>query len=231
MTIPTSLLQQRLVAALEPVRFIFEGAGKSLEATVDQAMAGDLDAVGWMYCYAEEPIRAEMMVLMWALGAPVEVQREMLMRVWDHEHHHLKGWLRLADVKAMFTRAAFPLPDGVPETLTVYRGGFGTTKRMLATGFSWTTDRDTACFFAMRYQGYNDWHTPMLLKATIRRDEIKLMEPDHRESEVVIFGARGSVVDGDVADWQSRCKFYKAEELRRWEQCGSAEPEPCPLAA
>ena len=212
-------LQQRLVATLEPVRFLFEG---NLEETVDRALAGDLDAVDKMYFCAHEHIRAEMMVLMWGLGAPVEVQREMLRQVWDHEHDHLKSWLSVASAKAMFTSAAFPLPDGVPDTLTVYRGGFSTTKRKLAAGFSWTTDRDTACFFAMRYQGYNDWHTPMLLKATIRRDEIKLMEPDHRESEVVIFGARGSVVDGDAADWQSRCEFYQAEKRRRCDQaCAS----------
>lgn len=224
-------LQQRLVATLEPVRFIFEGTGKSLEETVDRAIAGDLDAVGWMYWHAHESMRAELMVLVWALGAPVEVQRELLMRVWDHEHHYLKNWLSLADAKAMFTHAAFPVPADVPETLTVYRGGFGTSKRALAAGFSWTTDRDTACFFAMRYQGYDDWHTPMVLKATIRRDEIMLMEPEHREFEVVIFGARGSVIDGDVADWQSRCKLYQAEEKRRWEQFGSADPEPMPQAA
>lgn len=186
------------------------------EKLIQRSMEGDIEAVEELYCHANERDRAELMVQMFVYRAPSETLRTMLMRVWDHEHRHLLQAVGIRMVKEIFRRADFPPPEGVPDTLTVYRGGFGITQRKLAAGLSWTTDRDIACFFAMRHVIHSGATDPMLLKATIRRDEIRMMEPDHRESEVVIFGARGSAIDGDPSEWADRCRRYMNEKDRRF---------------
>jgi hypothetical protein len=183
-----------------------------VESLIASAFDGDIDAVEEIYCHAREADRAELMVMMFVYRAPKEVLRTMLMRVWDHEHQYLIRSIGIKMVKVIFSKADFSVPADTPPTLTVYRGGYGISQRKLAAGLSWTTDRDVACFFAMRF-GRPD---PMVLRATIRREEIRLLEQDQREDEVVIFGARRSVIDGDPAEWAERYKWYLGEKDRRW---------------
>lgn len=177
---------------------------------------GDIDAVGELYLHLDEPHRAELMVMMSMFRFPIESIREMLKMVWDHEHNHLVRMVGIQRVKAIFRQANFKFPDETPETLTIYRGGFGISHRKLASGLSWTTNRDVACFFAMRYEGED----PLVLKAVIHREEIRLIDPDQRENEIVVFGARRSVIDGEQSDWAARYKRY-IEEKDRWSKFGS----------
>ena len=121
-----------------------------------------------------------------------------------------------AGVKDAFIRSGFEIPDHVPETLVIYRGGYGVSQRVLARGFSWSTAKPTACWFSTRYadiagpRKYRHHYKksidpelgPLVVEAKIHRDEIVCWDPgDREENEVLLFGAKGSKISGDVDEW------------------------------
>jgi hypothetical protein len=83
----------------------------------------------------------------------------------------------------MMTKAEREALSALPEVVTVYRG-CGNVNR---NGCCWSLDWDVAARFPtlMRYRVSD----PMLVTATVRRDEIIALKLDRNESEVITFDA------------------------------------------
>ncbi len=60
----------------------------------------------------------------------------------------------------------------LPESFTIYRGGAGIDKDMLGAGMCWTTNRNTAEWFAVRSS--SEGCPPVLVSARIRKSEVLL---------------------------------------------------------
>jgi hypothetical protein len=82
--------------------------------------------------------------------------------------------------------------DRLPEIVTCYRG----CDRSALIGASWTLDRDIAnCFpFTNRY----NVPSPVVVRATVKRDNILAVKLDREESEIITFSARRQSIE--VAD-------------------------------
>jgi hypothetical protein len=72
-----------------------------------------------------------------------------------------------------------PLPSG--DTFKVYRGVAGVRNRRKVTGYSWTMDLPSACWFASRF-GLDD---PAVYVATIKRRSILAFHNSRHEQEVI----------------------------------------------
>jgi hypothetical protein len=87
---------------------------------------------------------------------------------------------------------------GLPEQVTVWRGGSGPD---VANGWSWTFDRQIACFFAnypANHGRINGFDNAVVLKATIPSSIILHLDNSRDEHEAVIpGGAPGAVLDDD----------------------------------
>ncbi|WP_373509220.1 hypothetical protein [Thiocapsa sp.] len=144
---------------------------------------GDPEAAFRLSIALDNPKRGEASFLLWLAKIPVPAFRAFLQSVWEHDHRHY---------------AAFPLPEDMPETVTVWRGTSALTRPQAVRGLSWTLDRDLACWFAMRFADRNG--SPLLLTARVPRSEIMLDTDERNEREAVIFRKRAKV-DGPQEDW------------------------------
>jgi len=146
---------------------------------------------------------------MWEYKVEREAYRAFLGATWEHDHRHVIAAAgtrrRLA---AMFRYAAFPIPAHIGGTVRVWRGTSALTIAASRAGFSWSLDRDIACWFAMRFAERNGH--PLLLVAEISRDAISYHTNERAEDEVVLFKAPSVAVDGDESDWRSRHDAHSA---------------------
>lgn len=160
---------------------------------------GDPEAAFRLSIALDNPKRGEASFLLWLAKIPVPAFRAFLQSVWEHDHRHLIAAAgRRFDLEAMFRYAAFPLPEDMPETVTVWRGTSALTRAQAVRGLSWTLDRGLACWFAMRFADRNG--SPLLLTARVPRSEIMLDTDERNEREAVIFRKRAKV-DGPPEDW------------------------------
>jgi hypothetical protein len=70
----------------------------------------------------------------------------------------------------------------LPETVTVYRGA---TAGLNEEGLSWTTDRNTAVWFARRFADHRDGE-PVVLTGTVAKSDVIACFTGRGESEVVV---------------------------------------------
>jgi hypothetical protein len=104
-------------------------------------------------------------------------------------------------LRAMFHWATFPVPYDMPAMVDIWRGVNGQrSARRVARGISWTTDRDTACWFAMRFAGYG--RKPLLIRATMPRGELFYPSNERQEFVVICFDAADAAIDGNPEDWR-----------------------------
>jgi hypothetical protein len=102
-------------------------------------------------------------------------------------HHNYHKWGRLW-LKGRPERHEVMEPEerealaALPDLVQIYRGGHH--PKSLHRGFSWTTDRDEAVWFARRYQERRV-RPPHVCKAMVRREDILAMF-DTSEREVVV---------------------------------------------
>lgn len=140
-----------------------------------------------------------------------------LENAWDHDHQYVQqyamnfprededgedcsgSFTNMGEVlKECFEYAAFPIPDDLPETLTVYRGCYGLNRIDTGCGYSWTTSRKTGAWFANRkpfrdifaVAHYDEDLGPCLVKATIKRSDVMLFTNEREEQEVVTFAVK-----------------------------------------
>lgn len=142
--------------------------------------------------------RPEVLFRMLVAKVATETLRAALAEIWGHDHHYLfVGFTR--PYLRQIMRQYGTLPATLPTKLTVWRGGPGPAAK-LRRGWSWTTDRGAACWFATQWRvNQARLGTPLVLRSEI--DAADIVHHDPHDSEFVIFGARNARRD-PVADWQ-----------------------------
>lgn len=164
------------------------------------AFDGDVDAASMLSGTLENHKRGEVAVAMWRCKVPREAFRAYFSPVWMHDHREVEAAAKTRRTLAyMFRYAAFPLPAELPDVVTVWRGSSALTFKETITHPAWTTDRDLACWFAMRFAEYNG--SPLVLTADIAKREIAMFTNDRGESEAVLMRPPAARIDGDVTDW------------------------------
>jgi hypothetical protein len=90
------------------------------------------------------------------------------------------------------------------------------TEAQARTGYSWTTDRNVACWFAMRFAGQRG--SPLVLSTDIAKTVITLFTNERAESEAVLMRSpMTALIDGDMRDWtlgQARLAVAHGGDLR-----------------
>jgi hypothetical protein len=118
-----------------------------------------------------------------------------------------------------FRYAAFPLPEGLPAEVTVWRGMRGAGVQETVKGFSWTMDRDAACAIAMvLYRASRSQGRPLVVRRTVQRERIVYYDPASETqdySEVLFDAPPAGDVDGDEADWRAAADRW-VERNRDW---------------
>ena len=164
------------------------------------AFDGDVEAAFSLSYALQNHKRGDVAVAMWRCKVPKEAFRAYFSSVWDHDHRYVIDAAKTRRTLAhMFRYAAFPLPAELPDVVTVWRGSSYLPFDDARTGYSWTTDRDLACWFAMRFADRNG--SPLVLTADIAKRDIALFTNDRKESEAVLMRPPAARIDGDVSDW------------------------------
>lgn len=169
---------------------------------VRPTFAGDAGAAFGLYVALGNAKRGEVAVVLWRAKIPQPAFRAFLAGAWEHDHRHViaaaETRRRLA---AMFRYAAFPLPDELPERVRVWRGTSALTVAQSRAGYSWTTSRDVACWFATRFAEANG--RPLVLTADVNRSDIAAFTNARNEHEVVLTQPPADVrIDGNPDDWR-----------------------------
>ena len=117
---------------------------------VEPAFSGDPDAALELAAALSNKKRGVVAVTMWDAKVPRPALRVYLESAWDHDHGYVIGEARTRRrLAAMFLYAAFALPDFIGKTVSVWRGTRGVSAARAQAGYSWTLDRDMACWFSM----------------------------------------------------------------------------------
>ena len=179
------------------------------------AFDGDEDAAFSLSISLSNDKRGDVAVAMWKAKVRREAFRLFFLNVWNHDHRYV---IAAAQTRRrlgyMFRYAAFPLPANLPETVTVWRGTSYLPFDDARAGYSWSTDRDLACWFAMRFADCNG--SPLLLAADIAKSDIALFTNSRSESEVVLMRPPAVRIDGDINDW-TVC-YQRKKDTMKFEQ-------------
>ena len=168
--------------------------------SLNAALNGDTEAAGQAAFRAESEYCGAVCVLLYLLDVPAPALAAALGESWSMWHRSLVQNARTRQrLRAMFRKARFPLPEHLPETVRIYRGTSYLPIRIAAKGYAWTIDRDTACFFAMRFAEKNG--NPLVLAADVPRASILHYSNGRDESEAVCFDVDAPAKDGTAADW------------------------------
>jgi len=170
---------------------------------VGPAMIGDVDAAFSLSLALSNEKRGAVTVAFWRVKAPVPAFAALLKAMWGHDRQLLIAAAKTRQrLKCMFRYAKFQIPEELPATLQVWRGTSGMLVNQAKKGLSWTTDRDMACWFAMRYA--NRFDRPLVLSTVVFKESIFHYDNSRGESEIVLFDAPNPVVDGTPDEWLER---------------------------
>jgi hypothetical protein len=175
----------------------------------DAAFAGDVEAARNLVRAAPNRLRPLVAKVFYRRHVPDEAFRTVLVEVWDQNHQLLKRDHKSGTrVPAMFRAARFPTAH-LPQLVPVWRGESGYTgKRHLR--WSWTRDRDTACWFAMVWPWAGD--KPCVLVASVLPRAILMHYTGRGEEEIVTLGAINPVIDGSPDDWREGAARHQAKQ-------------------
>ena len=179
------------------------------------AFDGDVEAAFSLSCALENHKRGAVAVAMWRAKVKREAFREYFSSVWEHDHRHVIDAAQTRRTLGyMFRYAAFPIPAELPDVVELWRGTSKLTIAEAREGYSWTTDRDTACWFAMRFADTNG--APLVLTAEVAKSDIALFTNAREESEALLIRPPAAVkIDGDATDWQDGYDRYEAKKNKR----------------
>lgn len=120
----------------------------------------------------------------------------------------MEAAISAARLRAMFRRAAYPVPPNLPDPVRLYRGTSALSRKAAAKGYAWTWDRDVACWVAVRFAKHNG--RPMVLAADVPLSRVSLFTDERGEREALaIGGCSKAVADGTEADWQESYARYE----------------------
>ena len=182
---------------------------------MDDAFNGDVEAALSLCVALGNDLRGVVAVAMWRAKVKREAFREYFSSAWVHDHRYVIDAAQTRRTLGyMFRYAAFPIPVELPDVVTLWRGTCKLTIAEAREGYSWTTDRDTACWFAMRFADING--SPLVLSADVAKSDIALFTNAREESEALLIRPPATVkIDGDVTDWQRRYAAYEAQKNTR----------------
>jgi hypothetical protein len=180
----------------------------------DRAINGEVAALRKLLVAAPDDLRGSIALLFYLRQAEPPIIQCVVEDVWLNNHAEL---IRVAGtrtmLKAMFEAAQFELPRAMPEAVQIWRGTRGSTAKVAANGYSWTTDRDVACWFAMRRPERQG--SPLVLTAHVKRADIAFLPDERNECEVLIFGPPNSEIDGTEQGWQQGLNEFEAAKNAR----------------
>lgn len=160
-----------LAAARDAVRFC--NSYNRLETVID--MAWRMEPADWLALLGEEWSSCDDIAKHATdAGAPL----------WDTPFEDL-AWSPLHWRAHMMTSDEAGALDGLPATVTVYRGCYALNKR----GFSWSLDKATAQRFPFLHR-YRQEGQPLLVRGEVQRDHIMALKLDREEAEVVVVPSR-----------------------------------------
>ncbi|WP_027997128.1 hypothetical protein [Simplicispira psychrophila] len=171
---------------------------KHIEATIQ----GDAEAAFSFNVALDDCDRGVVAVALWRAKIALPAFRAFLAATWKHDHRHLiaaaETRRRLA---SMFRYAAFPLPDDLPDTVRVWRGTSKLSQAQSVRGYSWTTNKEVAYWFASRFASFNG--NPLVLVADVAKSDIALFTNDRKEHEAVLLvPPKGWRVDSTASDFK-----------------------------
>lgn len=188
---------------------------------VDPAFRGNVEAAQSLACGLSNEKRGLVAIAMWRVKAPADAFRAYLKEIWLHDHDQLVIYAGRQRLHAMFRYAGLPRPEQ-PEPMQVWRGTRGTTLRQAKEGFSWTTSRDVACWFAMRFASAE--RRPIVVSAEVPCSSVAWATDDSGESEVLLLRrVQHARIDGTPEDWQAAADRHQAAIMRMNDE---AFPEP-----
>jgi hypothetical protein len=169
-------------------------------------IAGDPDSALCLFSAMDDATRGKACrLLLWEI--PASAYRTFLAAAWGHSHRHVITAAWDVELYELFEYADFPV-DHLPETFRVWRGASALTPEQTSVGNSWTTTRDAACWFAMRFADGNG--SPVVLAADIQRWEVSYTSNERQESEILLMDPPENWwIDGDTADWAEGCTRYE----------------------
>jgi hypothetical protein len=179
-------------------------------AHIAPVLIGNVDAAISFALALSNDQRGGVAVALWEAKIPVPAYRAFLESVWTGDHDYravINAAKTRRRLQAMFRYAKFDTSSH-PDIIRVWRGTWGIGIKAATTGFSWTTDRDLACWFAMRMSA----RSPLVLMAEVPRETIACYTNERGEKEVVLFTPPAAVVDGTEAEWAER---YHAVQSKR----------------
>jgi hypothetical protein len=170
---------------------------------------GDVDAASNLCAALPGYQRGLVARAMWTAKAPVVAYRAFLGDAWDRDQAEV---IAAAETRHrlgfMFRYAAFVLPVEAPERVAVWRGVSGISFWAAVPGYSWTTCRDVACWFAMRYAGPT--RLPLVITASVRKDCIARFHNGGNEREITLLRPpAAAVTDGRPEDWMQGAQRFK----------------------
>jgi hypothetical protein len=185
--------------------------GRRAAHNLDLAQLGDAEAARSLVYALPSKLRGDLAVVLY-FTAPVAAFRAALRAAWIHDHAYvvhavgsaaIVGERPRSRLYAMFRRAKFPLPDGLPPVVRIWRGAPGGLPRDAARGVSWTLNRDTACWFALwpRHIGLRGLGSAFVLTAEVPRSSLLFFDDARGEQEVVCFGAHRTASVDEGEDW------------------------------
>lgn len=179
------------------------------------AFGGDVDAAMSLCVELPNELLGAVAVAMWRTKVPRPAYRAFFGNAWRREHREVEAAAQNRRTLAyMFRYAAFELPAELPDVVTVWRGTSHISIEDAQNGYSWTTDRDVACWFAMRFAASNG--SPLVLTADIAKRDIAFFTNERNESEVVLMRPPVSRIDGNASDWSDgHQRRKKASEANR----------------
>lgn len=163
------------------------------------AMHGDSKAALSLGGALRNEHRGEVTRLFWKVKAPKNVVRALVSSTWEHDHQWLVAAIGApSQLRKLFAYADFEIPP-MADGSRVWRGTSGLSFERARKGYSWTLDRDVACWFAMRYQTQS--RTPLVMFADIARSEIAYFPKDRSENEIVLLTPPLAIADPTPTNW------------------------------
>jgi hypothetical protein len=163
---------------------------------IDDALRGDAEAAIDL-SVTDNSLRPLVLLCLYAVCRDSAGFKAAFSNIWAHD-----GPLVLRAISAPLLSDMFMLGGVRPEwqgPVTVYRGGQGGID-VVRRGWSWTTQRGVAAWFATRYVTIGE---PVVVEATVSSMRIVHVCDERNEHEVVIpRGVLGAMVSGTLDEWR-----------------------------
>jgi hypothetical protein len=156
------------------------------------------------------------------IGLPNPAYREIMDRVWIHDHWRLRKAARggAPQIRRMMASAEFPIP--LKGDVTIYRGAADITPAAAVKGLSWTTSREVACWFAYHWVSRAS-SDRLVLTANVSASDIIYWSNDRDEHEVLLRRPPSLRIDDNPEEWNELADRFA--ERRRLERENDAPAE------